>query len=312
MTLEQILQDIRSDRVKKVILDSDMGIEMDDQYALAYCIGSPKVELLSVNAATFGKGQTGDYIAGMEASYQEILRVLNVCGCSDRYPAYRGATRAISDTDGLIPVDSEAVQNIIRTSHESTEILYILATGCCTNITSAFLLDPSIRENTCVIWLGGQCLDYPEGRCGECNLEMDYRAGQLLLNLDIPLILLPAHEHGTSHLEIVQRELDAYLPDENRVCQFFRKELPDQFRHEKYYVNGEWGRILYDVAAPAVLNVPDAFEFRIIPAPVFGDDGHYALDASRRRIIYMETLNREQVLEDTFRNIRRAGDAAAL
>lgn len=41
LTPEQILQDIHSERVKKVILDADMGIEMDDQYALAYCIGSP-------------------------------------------------------------------------------------------------------------------------------------------------------------------------------------------------------------------------------------------------------------------------------
>ena len=35
MTIEQILEDIKSPRVKKVILDADMYNEMDDQYALA-------------------------------------------------------------------------------------------------------------------------------------------------------------------------------------------------------------------------------------------------------------------------------------
>ena len=54
MTIEEILCDIKSDRVKKVILDSDMGIELDDQYALAHCIGCDKIDLLSVNAETFG------------------------------------------------------------------------------------------------------------------------------------------------------------------------------------------------------------------------------------------------------------------
>lgn len=250
----------------------------------------------------------GDYLAGMEASYREILRVLQTCGCADRYPAYRGATRPISDTDGWIPVDSEAVQNIIRTAHESREIVYILATGCCTNVTSAYMLDPSIRENTCVIWLGGQCLDIPDGHCGECNLEMDYRAGQLLLNLDIPLILLPAHEHGTSVLEICREQLNGYLPDNTRVCRFFRDELPDQFANEPYYVHGEWKRILYDVAAPAVLAVPEAFSFRVIPAPVFGDDGRYARDASRRPILYMENMEREKTFDDAFSQIRRVGN----
>ena len=48
MTMEQILADIRSDRIKKVIHDADMGIEMDDQYALAFCLGaSDKLQLLS-------------------------------------------------------------------------------------------------------------------------------------------------------------------------------------------------------------------------------------------------------------------------
>ena len=35
MTLEQIIADIKSDRVKKVIFDADAGNEIDDQYAIA-------------------------------------------------------------------------------------------------------------------------------------------------------------------------------------------------------------------------------------------------------------------------------------
>ena len=62
MTMEQILADIRSPRIKKVIHDADMGMEMDDQYALAFCIGAKdKMELISAQAATFGKGPEGDY-----------------------------------------------------------------------------------------------------------------------------------------------------------------------------------------------------------------------------------------------------------
>ena len=50
MTVEQVLQDIRSDRVKKVIDDGDFSAEIGDQYAMAYLMGSDKIDLLGVNA----------------------------------------------------------------------------------------------------------------------------------------------------------------------------------------------------------------------------------------------------------------------
>lgn len=298
MTTEEILKDIRSDRVKKVIHDSDMGIEMDDQYALAYCIGCEKTELLACTAATFGKGAAGDYAWGMEESYKEILRVLNVCGVADKYPAYRGPIRPMGIAD---PVDSEAVRAIIDIVSGSDEIIYILATGCCTNIVSACLIEPSIKEKLCVIWLGGTCLDTDEKLADECNLAWDFRAGQQLLELDIPLVLLPAYDHGTVVLDITLDTLKAIKGDSPHAV-FFRETLPGEYDDEPYYVNG-WERVLFDVAAPAVLARPDAFEFKIIPAPMITDSGRYAFSSARHSIIYMESLNPEIVLEDTWRCI---------
>lgn len=48
MTTKEILQDIKNDRIKKVILDGDYNAEIDDQYTLAYALGSPKLEILGV------------------------------------------------------------------------------------------------------------------------------------------------------------------------------------------------------------------------------------------------------------------------
>ena len=304
MTMEEILADIRSDRVKKVIHDADMGIEMDDQYALAYCLGNEKIELLSCTASTFGKGKDGDYAWGMEESYKEILRVLDVCGVKDKYPAYRGATRPMGVDD---PVDSDAVRNIIKTAMESDELIYILGTGCCTNIVSACLLEPRIKDKICVIWLGGTCLDTDDELKEECNLAWDFRAGQYLLGLDIPLVLLPAYTHGTCVLEINLDTLKAIKGDAPAAV-FFRETLPGEYDDEPYYVNG-WERILFDVAAPAVLAQPEAFEFKIIPAPVITDWGSYAFDSTRHKIIYMEKMEPKPVLDETWRCINKIGKA---
>ena len=51
MTPKQILEDIRSDRIKKVILDGDYNGEIDDQYTLVYTLGCENMEVLGVCAS---------------------------------------------------------------------------------------------------------------------------------------------------------------------------------------------------------------------------------------------------------------------
>lgn len=45
MNIVDILRDIKSGRKKKVILDTDAYNEADDQYALAYCRMSGRIDL---------------------------------------------------------------------------------------------------------------------------------------------------------------------------------------------------------------------------------------------------------------------------
>lgn len=295
MTTEQILADIKTDRVKKAILDTDTFNEMDDQYAVAYAAASDKIDLLAINAAPFHNGRSESYEDGMEKSYDEIMRVLDVIGMTDKFPVYKGSRSRISDGPDLRPVESEAARNIVRLARETNEPLYILATGAITNVVSAYMLDPTIAENTCVIWLGGHCLD--NAAVDEFNLMQDYAAGQLLLNLDIPLVLLPAWGHGTSALLAKLSDLQK-IEGDSRAAVFFRKTLPEE--HNPGLYDPDWNRIIWDLAAPAVLSVPQAFTFSVIPAPVFTDETKYAFDRTRRKIVYMDTVDRDIVFDDSF------------
>lgn len=311
MTLEQILEDLKTDRIKKCILDSDMYNEMDDQYALAYCIGNPKIDLLSVNAAPFYNERVESFELGMEASYAEALRILKICGKADSVPVYKGSTTRFTAQNGFMPINSPAANNIINTVKESNEIIYILAIGCCSNITSAILMDPCIKNNICVIWLGGHELDFEN--CDECNLSHDYIAGQLLLNSGVPLIMLPAWGNspgtgGTRQIVIYHEDLNN-IKGNGTAQKFFREEFPAE------YVSGKnnnipfliWDkgmhRILWDIAAPAVISIPDAFDFSIIPAPIFTDNKVYAFDQTRHKIIYMKKLDKNAVTDDAWRSI---------
>ena len=58
-------------------------------------------------------------------------------------------------------------------------------------------------------------------------------------------------------------------------------------------------------AAPAVLTNPEAYDFRIIPAPVITDERKYAFDNTRHKIIYMEKMEAAPVLDATWEYINR-------
>ena len=297
MTPEQILEDIKTDRVKKVIIDSDTYNEIDDQYAIAYALASPQLDVLAVNAAPFHNWRSSSFEDGMEKSYAEINRVLATVGKT--CPVFKGSRTRISDDPDLAPVDSEAARNIIATAKSLDEPLYVLALGAITNVVSALLLDSSIAHRICVIWLGGHCLD--REALDEFNLRQDYAAGQYLLNLDVPFVMLPAFDHGTCALLTDAVEMRERIRGESAAGDFFREILPRELSGDAY--NDEWKKILWDVAAPAVLCVPRAYKFSVIPAPVFADGERYAFDRTRRRIVYMDELDRDIVLGDVFERL---------
>ena len=303
MTLEQILDDIRSDRVKKVIFDSDTYNEMDDQYALAYAFGSEKIEIVGLSAALFDNDRSNGPAEGMEKSYHEIAHVLEVTGHD--YPYFRGSPTPIDDLPEITYVDNPASDFIIKTAMEADEMIYVLVSGAITNIACALLKEPAIKDKICVLWIGGQCLS-SSGAC-EFNMEGDYRGSQIVMNSGVPFVLLPAFGGnkggGTVKLQARPKHLDM-LKGDSKVCVFFRETLPLEFFREDYpYGTPNWLRILWDIAAPGVLACPDAFRLSIVPAPVLTEDKKYAFDSTRHKIIYMDDVDEETVLCDAFRCI---------
>ena len=103
MTLEQILEDIKSPRVKKCILDSDMYNEVDDQYAISYLLKSPdRVNVRAIYAAPFSNPKS-DYNPekGMELSYREIKTLLSLI--KRIVPLYYGSNSFLSSTASIRP-----------------------------------------------------------------------------------------------------------------------------------------------------------------------------------------------------------------
>lgn len=77
------------ERPLRVLIDADAANEVDDQYAIALALFSPqRIELRGLVAAHFGD-RAGP--AGIEQSYEEILRILELAGASGTVPVRRGS-----------------------------------------------------------------------------------------------------------------------------------------------------------------------------------------------------------------------------
>lgn len=301
MKLEEILNDLSSDRVKKVIMDCDAYNDIDDQYAIAFAAGSNKIDLLSVNATLFNNYRCNGFADGMQRSYDEIVKVLKLMGCENTVKAYVGCDTPLTKVPENTWVDSPAVQNIIKAAHESDELVYVVATGAATNVSCAIMADPSIMDNICVVWVACNCINH-NGTAGEFNVDQDSVAAKYLINCGVNLVLLPAmgpEGFGTQMLIGNQPFLDGIVKGDSVQAKFFRDDLPEL----AYPGEHDWTHHFWDVAGPGVIHDASAYELSVIMAPRIRGDGVWAFDEGRHNIIYMSKLNADKVMRDTFESI---------
>lgn len=113
---------------KKVILDTDMFNEIDDQFALTYLMKSLDIfDLQAITIAPFSKSgyaNTKSIVEGTEKSYETTLKLLDMLNeKSYKDIVYKGATKYFKDSKGT----NDAVKKIIEIANknEKTTILAI-------------------------------------------------------------------------------------------------------------------------------------------------------------------------------------------
>ncbi len=283
-----------------VVLDTDTYNEIDDQYALAYLIKSDdKLNLQAIYAAPFSNKKCGCPAEGMEKSYEEILRVLTLMEREDlKKLVKKGSDRYLENE--TVPVKSEAAEDLIKRAmeHTSENPLYVVAIAAITNVVSAILIKPEIKERIVVVWLGGQAHWWPDNR--EFNLIQDIAAARVLFGCGVPLVQLPCMG-VVSGFRISGPELIHHLKGKNKLCDY----LVDVTVKEALADGGNitWSRIIWDVTAVAWL-LDDRFEKDcLVHSPVPEYDDRYAFDTTNHLIKYVYDINRDYLLADLFQKL---------
>jgi purine nucleosidase len=212
---------------RPVLLSTDCGCEMDDQWALALLARAPALELLGVVGA-HAPGLTSTAAA---EHAREVLRQMNR---TDSLPVVAGAPGAMAVE--ATPVESEGTGLILREARRfsAQSRLAVLVIGSATDIASALLLDPALAERIEVVAVGFD--RWPEGG-DPFNVRNDVRAWKSLLASPVPLtvgpidtcirhltltraaareMLWPTGEPGRFLLSILEQYLDS-SPEEARA-----------------------------------------------------------------------------------------------
>lgn len=292
--MKQILDAVLHEKPKKLILDTDTYNEVDDQFAVAYAMLSPELRLLSLNAAPFLNDRSVSAGDGMEKSFEELERITALTRPGHNIPIFRGSRSFMTERDK--PVDSPAAHNIIDTvkTLPDGERLYIAVIGAATNVASAIVAAPEIKDRIVIVWLAGNSYMSPHPR--EFNMHGDLPAAQVLFDCGAPLLQIPC-DGVCTELATTVPELDFYLKGKNNLCDYLC-DIVRGYTHDAY----AWSKVIWDVSAIACLILPNCMNRVILPAPMVLDR-FYSFDAGRHPYIYVRKLYRDEIFRDLFRKL---------
>ena len=282
-----------------LVLDTDAYNEIDDQFAISYALkAKEKICLKALYAAPFFNHRSDGPADGMERSYQEILKLLELSG--EKVPAFKGSDAYLRDE--VTPIVSAAAEHLVALAsrYSSEKPLYVAAIGAITNVASALLMKPSIAENMVVIWLGGHALHWRDN--AEFNMRQDVAAARVVFGSGVPLVILPCMG-VVSCFTTTGPELEYWLKGKNPLCDYLVKNTVDEV--DTYASGRVWSRVIWDVTTIGwLLNDNDAFmEDTLIHTPIPEYDHHYAKSCNRPLCKYVYHIKRDALMGDLFKRL---------
>lgn len=287
-------------RTRRVIINSDVKNEADDQFAIVHALLSHTLDVRGVIPAHFGTHRTTESLAESRAELDLVLGLLDL----DReVPTADGAPTALVDEH--TPIDSPGARLIIEEARRSEAgPLFIAFLGPLTDMASALLLAPDIADtDTTVIWIGGP--PYGDlvsvGSWPEFNLRNDIASANVVFDSGIRLWQVPSNIYR--QVNVGYAELEARVEPHGELGRYLAQQVVD-FNSQFHRVAVE-SRSLGDSPAIALMIDPFCAAMRRQSGVRFTADGHYEPADPEREILVVESVDVRFLLEDMFAKIAR-------
>jgi len=277
-----------------LLIDTDVGTEIDDQYAIALALCCPdRFDLVGI---------AGCYFHDEPDSPAECVRqarnLLELAGRPDACPVARGCD-PLSWTDR--PMDGEAVELIIESARgrDPENPLWIVALGPLSNVASAWLRKPEISEQVVLVFHSRS--RHWDLKFSSYNAIQDLRAARAVMRSRLPLVLFDAGTYLTMGAEETERR----LASSGRLGAY----LHDYRSKKKGYASPLKG--FFDLADIAWLCEPEIGEWQTVPVPEIRPDLTLSFDRPCGRCLRVHQIDNRRARELFYRRLAAAAGGSA-
>ncbi len=280
-----------------VVIDTDTYNEIDDQFAIVQALLADNLNVEGILAAPFHNKRSSSPADGMERSYDEILRVLEACPFDFKGVVTRGAGEWMTSPEA--PVENPATTALLEAAAKEREgPLYVLTLGAVTNVASAIVADPTIRERAVAVLLGAAPYHYPDWY--DFNLRQDPIATRVVFDSGMPVVHVPGW-NVSELMFTTEAEIAKHIKGRGTIGKYlydiFIEYVPDTPGHAKH---------LWDMAVTAYVMNPNWTRHRLTPSPIFNADHTYSFDWNRHPVRVLEWVDRNAVMIDFIERLEAA------
>lgn len=278
--------------VKKipVILDTDIGDDIDDTWALGLLLKCPELDVRLV----VGDQGKSEYRARLIAKFLEAAGRTDVAvGVGPGFTVKGGGPQSpwiegyrLQDYPGTVHEDG--VQAIIDTIMQSDEPVTLIAVGPVPNVAEALKREPAIAQRARFVGMHGSVrLGYGGSKkiSAEYNVVADAPACQKSLSAAWPVVITPLDTCGLVHLrkDKYRRVLDSKAPIAKAIIENYRPWCVPRTKAGQTSAAESNSSTLYDTVAVYL-----AFSDALLKMEELGirvtDDGFTVIDESAKKM----------------------------
>ena len=277
-----------------VILDTDIGNECDDQFAVSYMIKNQdifNIEAITLAPHSHRSIRKVTIQEGMKCGYDQMLKICNWLNFNTEGKIFKGAQEYMSNGNEEY---NEATEKIIEIALKN-EKTYILAIGAITNVALAIKKEPKIIDKIEVIWLGGNELGDKDNF--EYNFRQDVKAVKTVFESKVKLTVLPC-ENVVSDLRIDVNTLKKNLENKSELCNY----LIEKFCNDGYHEFQE-SRVIWDISVIAYMINKKWFTRKMLSCPNIKDDTSYEMTNDSHSVTFIKKLDRDNIYKDLFKKL---------
>ncbi|MFK7987840.1 MAG: nucleoside hydrolase [Sandaracinaceae bacterium] len=321
----------RTEGAIDVVIDADLGNEIDDQFAVVQALLAPeRLRVQALYAAPWSLSPElfaspaftsaldarllREDLAARGVNIEDIpiieprtgarraaLIAAEITDLLDRadVPVFGGAGHYLG-TDPRAPVTSAASADLITRAREERDgPLYVLCLGALTDVASALLLAPDLVERIVVVWASAYPTFWPYPN-GSYNLAQDIPAADVVLESGVPFVYVPGY-FVAEELRVTRPEMDAHL-GEGPVARFLF-DLYDGHPLDGDHYAGR-SKVLWDMAVIGWALDPNWFESRLVTTPTLDSDVRWVADADGVAMREVLDVSRDALMRDFLERVR--------